>query len=155
VWWIFQISAAVGQPLDDVEHPQRPGAVVGILVDGGDEVEQRPLVTGRRQGDPADVVAEVELRVGAPHRRAEPPEAGHDPLAEPGHGGHRGGELAGEVLDVGRAVEEDEGTAAGVQPRILLDVPHQRLGVRHPSFEALLAGCAGSGGFGHGASSRC
>ena len=134
-----QRGPATLQTLDEVEHPQRAGAVVGVLVDRRHEVEQLALGARRRQGDLADVVVEVELRVGPPDGRAEAARGRPRPARA---GAARSATVAAmlgpEVVEVGRPVEHDERAAVGVEPRVLLDVPHQRLGVGHPPLEALL-----------------
>ena len=134
-----QRPATALHAFDDVEHPQRAGPVVRVLVDRRDKVEQLPLRSRRREGDPAEVVVEVELRIGPPRGGPETADAGRHPLTQAGDGGHGRGDLAAEVLEVERPVEQHQRAAARVQPRVLLDVPHQRLGVGHVPFEALLA----------------
>ena len=94
------------QPVDDVHRPQRPGPVVGVLVDPRDGVEQLAHRARRRQGDDAQVLVEVELGVGPPHRRAVATEAADDVLHQARHGDDGGRQLGAEVLDVGHAVED-------------------------------------------------
>ena len=134
-----QRAAVELQTLDGIEDPQRPSAVVGVLVQRGDEVEQLAFVARRRHRHGAHVVVEVELGIGPPHRRAEPTDAGHDPFPQPRDLGDGRRDLGPEVFDVERPVEQHQRAAARVEPRVLLDVPHQRLGVGHPPLEALLA----------------
>ena len=134
-----QRPAAALHAFDDVEHPQRAGPVVWVLVDRRDQVEQLPLRSRRGEGETAEVVVEVELRIGTPHGGSEAADAGRHPLTQAGHVGHGRGDLAAEVLEVERPVEQHQRAAARVQPWVLLDVPHQRLGVGHLPFEALLA----------------
>ena len=94
---------------------------------------------GGAERDVADVVGEVELGVRSPLWRGQPPQRRNHPLAQPRHLGHRPGDVAAEVVDVDGTVEDQQRAAAGVEPRVLVEVPHQRLGVAHPPLETLLS----------------
>ncbi|MEZ5261024.1 MAG: hypothetical protein R2755_04445 [Acidimicrobiales bacterium] len=61
-----QGAAAVGQPVEHEEAPQRPGAVEGFLEQPGRQIEQGGVVAGGRHGHVQQVVAQVELGVGLP-----------------------------------------------------------------------------------------
>jgi hypothetical protein len=128
-------APATIEPVDDHEMPQRAGAVERVLHEAGGEVVQLAECARGGQRDMAEVVVEVELRIGCPTRGRQPPDAGHHPLPESRYLGDRVGDSASEVLDVRGPVAHDDHAAAGVQPRVLLDVPHERLEVRHPALE--------------------
>ena len=75
-----QRAAAAFETLDDREAPQRTGAVEGILIQAGAQVEELTLGAGTRERDVAQVVVEVELGVGRPGRGRQPTEAGVHPF---------------------------------------------------------------------------
>ena len=63
VWCIFWMNAALAalHAVDDVELPQRPGAVERVGQHGGGQVEQLAQRPGGGQSDVADVVVEVDV----------------------------------------------------------------------------------------------
>ena len=133
VWCIFVTSAALppSQTLDDEELPQRAGAVERIEHEQAGEVEQLAARAGSGQGDAADVEVDVEVGVVGPDRGAEPGGVRLDPPTEPGHGVDGGLHAGPQPVEVGRAIEDRDRAERRRQERILLDAPHQRLGVAH------------------------
>ena len=85
----------------------------------------------------ADVIGEVELGVRSPLRRRQPPKRRHHPLAQPRHLRHRPRDMDCGSGRSRRGIDDQQRATAGVQPGVLVDVPHQRLDVTHPPFEAL------------------
>ena len=134
-----QRPAAALEPVEHHEHPERTGSIEGILVEAGRQLVELARGARRRQAEVANVVADVELGVGRPQRRRQPPQPGHDPLAQTRDLGDGPAHAVAELLDVHGPVEHADHPAVGVQPRVPLDVPHERLGVRHPALEAHLA----------------
>ena len=65
-------DAAVGEALDEVDLPQRLGAVQRTGDDAGDQLAQLLEAAGARQCGAAYVVAEVEVRVVDPDRVGQP-----------------------------------------------------------------------------------
>ena len=120
-WWSLQNSAlrSALEAVDHHEHPQRPGAVEGVLVEAGRQLVELADRAGRGQAEVADVVVEVELGIGRPQRRRQPPQTGHHPLAQAGDLGHGPAHAAAELLDVDGPVEHADHAAVGVQPRVL------------------------------------
>ena len=124
-----QCAPSALEAVDDEELPQRPGPVEGVLMELLHEVEQGAGGAGSTEADPTDVVGEVELGIRSPHRRRPPAECRHNTLREAGHLGNRERDPPFEVDGVDHTVADHDDPAIGVQPRVLLDVPHQRLGV--------------------------
>ena len=63
----------VGEPLDQVDLPERPGPVELARHEAADELAQLRVRAGSGQGGAADVVVELEARVVDPHRQPEVP----------------------------------------------------------------------------------
>ena len=143
-WWIFMISAglAVGQAVDHGELPQRPGPVEALHGDRlrhVEQVAQRAVAGGAR---PAQVVVEVEVRVDLPARRRDRQRVGHDALAQAGHEPRRAVEALDQPVVIGGPVEHRHRGDRRPQQRVLLDRPHERVGVAHPVLEAHLSAIA-------------
>ena len=131
---------AVLQPADHDETPERTGPVEGLGVELGGEVEELAVRAGLGQHDLAQVEVEVELDVGDPRGRRHPGEAGDDALVEAWRLRDPGPHLGAEVLHVRRAVEHDQRPTVRVEPRVLLDVEHERLVVAHAGCQFGLSG---------------
>jgi hypothetical protein len=126
----------VGQPLDDRELPQRPGPVEALHGDRLGHVEQvaQRALAGRPH--PPEVVVEVEVGIDHPAGRRPDERRAHDPLA---HAGDEPGaplELVEEPGPVRCPVEDGHRGDRRAQERVLLDAPHERVGVAHPVLEA-------------------
>ena len=63
-------EAVLGQPLDQPQLPQRPGAVEGLREDASGQPLELLLAAGARQRGVAHVEADVEVGVVDPHRAA-------------------------------------------------------------------------------------
>ena len=114
--------------VDDVELPQRPGAVERIGEHRRGEVEQLAQRARRGQGDVADVVVEVDVVGVDPHRR-QAVGALLDALAQPRDEGDGPGEPATEACEVGRPVEQrdvGEGRAKADPSRGATSGPRRR-----------------------------
>ena len=115
----------------DGELPQRTGPVEGRRRHRRRQVEQLPHPAGRRDGDGPEVVVEVEIVVGHPLGRGEAEGGSHDAVAEPWDrldglldlGAHAGG--------VGCTLEDADVREVRAEGGVLLDRPHDRLGVAH------------------------
>ena len=130
-----QSRLAAAQAVDDDELPQRSGAIERIAGDEAGQVEQLTHRAGLRQGDVADVVAQVEVAVGDPRRRREVDRRRLHTLAESLDHVHGALHARQQPVEVGRAVENrDRGERAG-QMRILLEPPHQALRIAHLAVE--------------------
>ena len=83
-WWILVSSATrpPGEPVDDVELPQRAAAVERAAEHPRDGLGELPVVAGRRDRGLADVEVEVEVRVVDPVRQVEPERDLHEPPAQ-------------------------------------------------------------------------
>ncbi len=126
------------EAVDDDEPPQRPGPVERLLVELRREVEELPVGPGLRQSQPAHVVVEVELGVGHPRRWGEATETRDDPLVQARHLGDRAAQRPTEVLRIDRPLQDRHRRATRIEPRVLLDVPHQRFVIGHAVAEAHL-----------------
>ena len=122
-------GAPAFQSLDHHEPPQRSCPVERLEVQLGGEIEE--LAHRARLGQPqiAHVVRELELGIGNPRRRGDAAEARNDPFVESGHTRRGGAHRLFEVVAIGWVVEQRQRTAARIEPRVLLDIPHQRFGV--------------------------
>ena len=67
-----QGPAAIGESFDDPVLPQRMIAVQALGHHPRHQRGKLPVVAGRRQGGPPDVVTKVEMRVIDPDRPSEP-----------------------------------------------------------------------------------
>ena len=134
-----QRTTAVFEAVDHHEHPEGPGAIEGVLVQQGREVEELPDGSRCGQAQVPEVVVEVELGIGGPGRRRQATQAGNDPLAEPRDVRYCVGNPVAKGIEVDGLVEDGDHRAAGVEPRVLLDVPHERFRVGHFLLEAQLA----------------
>ena len=117
---------------DDDEPPERTRSVERLGIQLRGQVEQLAHRAGCRQHDFADVGIEVELGIGNPCRCRQPCEPGHHTLVEPWRASDSGTQRLAEAVHVERTVEEDDRCATRIEPRILLDVPHERLVFAHP-----------------------
>jgi hypothetical protein len=110
VWCSFWISGALAatQAIDDDELPQRPGAVERVARDEAGQIEQLAHRARLGQCHPAHVVAEVEVGVVDPHRRAQVHRRRLHTLAQARH--RVGGALhaAQEHVEVRRLVEHGD-----------------------------------------------
>ena len=127
---------AAFEALDDRELPEGPGPVEGVLIDEGRQIEELALGAGRGHRHATNVEVDVEGGVVGPLRGGEAEGRRHDPLAQPREGLHRPLHAAAEPLEVRRPVEERELQERRPEGRILLDRPHQCLGVAHAALEA-------------------
>ena len=105
------ISQQCGAPsleaVDDDELPQRAGAVVGVLVELGGQVEQLPLVPGA--GSAMWRTWKSRSNSGSGARPAARAGRGrHDALEQPRHCDDGVTRSASEVVEVERAVEDDQ-----------------------------------------------
>ena len=133
-----QCTPAALEAVDQHEVPQRPGPVVGVLIELRRQVEQLAYRARLGQGDVADVMVQVELRVGCPLRRREPAEAGHDTVSQTRHHCRPVRDPGADAVELDPAVEHRDARTVRVEPRVLLDGPHQRLGVAHLALEPQL-----------------
>jgi hypothetical protein len=132
-------AAPALQALDDHELPEGAGAVEGRVDEGRGQVQQLPQRTRRRQGDPAQVVVQVEVGLLAPLRRGQPAEGGDHPLVQARDHRHRPLQPGAEAVGIRRDVEHGDVGDRGAQVRVLLEVPHQGLDVGHATLVAHLA----------------
>ena len=130
---LHQRRPAATEALDDDELPQRPGAVEGVVGEQGRQVEQLAHRAGLGQGDAADVVVDVEVGVVDPRRRREVDGRRLDPPAQAGHGPGRLLHPGPQGVEVRRAVEHRHRRERRGQVGVLVDPPHQPLGVGHPA----------------------
>ena len=141
VWWIRWSSAArpPSRPSMSVNsHSGRDRSSGGAVSDRGDveEVAHRPRLGER---DPADVVVDVERRVGAATRAARCAAAATRP-ARRAAGSRRCAcsTFARSRSSSAAAVEDREVAEVGAERRVLLDRPHDRFARRHPHGVRLL-----------------
>ena len=135
VWCIFASSAAL--------PPRRPSTTTnchsgrvrsnGSSVDQRGQVEQLAERARLGQGDAADVVVDVEVGVVDPHRRREVDGRRLHAPAQAGHVPRRPLHARTEPVEVGRPVEDRQRGERRREVRILLEAPHQPLGVAHPA----------------------
>ena len=142
---------ATAQPLDDGELPQRAGAVERVDHGQRRQVEQLAQAPGLGQGDPANVVVDLEVRVVDPERRREVGRGRLHTPPEPWHGGDRPFHPRPEPVEVRRAIEHRDAPERRRQVGVLLEAPHQPLGVAHPPF----VGVGHRSSIAHGAYRRC
>ncbi len=124
--------ASTLEPVDHDEAPQRPGAVERLLVQLGSEIEQLPFAAGWRELHVAYVEFDVELGIRHPRRRGDTGQARSDSFVETWQPAHGVAHREPEVIPVERTLEDRDGGPARIQPRIRLDVPHERFVVGHP-----------------------
>jgi len=86
-----------------------------------------------------DVEVEVELRIGHPRRRRKSTDASNGTFTQSRHTFDRAPHGSVEVLRVDRSLEDRQRRATRVEPRVLLDVPHQRFVIGHAIAETLLS----------------
>ena len=127
---------AAFEPLDDRVLPERSGPVEAGHRGGAGQVQHR---VERRLArlHPSQVVAQVEVRVAGPLRRSHAQQRRRDPLAHPRDQPRAPLDLVHEPVPVGRPVEQQHRDDRRPQQRVLLDVPHERVGVAHVALEAL------------------
>ncbi len=128
---LHQRRLAAAQALDDDELPQRPHPVERVVDEQRGDVEQ--LAHGARlgQGDAPHVVVDVEVGIVDPRRRGEVHRGRLDPPPQPRHGPRRSLHPGSQGVEVRRAVEHRDGAERRREVGILVDPPHQALGVRH------------------------
>ena len=130
-----QRRAAFAQTVDQDELPQRTGPVERVGGDQRGEVEQLAHGTGLRQREVADVVVQIELRIVDPERRVEVCRRGLHALAQAGDHVHRTVHSTAQVVEFDLAIEDRHVAERRREVRILLEAPHQPLGVGHPPVE--------------------
>jgi hypothetical protein len=131
-----QRGPSVRQAFDDRVAPERAGPIEGIREVRSRVVEELAIGARRRQPDAAHVEVEIERRVVDPRRRRHAGGRRHDLLAEAGDLLHGARDAGPEPLERRHRVEERHVEERRAQARVLLEVPHQRLGVGHPTFRA-------------------
>ena len=119
------------EPADRDETPERASAIERLHVERRRQVEQGPLVARCGQFDAAHVIVEVELGVRHPCRRRQASQTGHDSLIELGHRSDGVAQVEPEALGIDGPIEDGERRTARVEPRVLFDVPHERLVLAH------------------------
>ena len=127
-----QRAATPFEPTDEDEPPKRARPVERLRVELGSEVEKLPVRSRSGQHDFANVRVDVELCVGDPRRGRNSTKAGHGALIEARGARDTGTHLTHEPSGVDRLIEQNDRTTTGVEPRVLLDTPHQRLVLAHP-----------------------
>ena len=130
-----QCRLAAAQALDDRELPQRAGAIERVGRDQAGEVEELAHRAGLRQRDPAHVVVDVEVWVVDPHRRGEVRRHRLHPLSQPLEHVRGSLDALDELVEAGWPVEHRDVGERARQVRVLLDPPHQPLGVAHLAIE--------------------
>ena len=124
------------EAFDDRQLPERPSAVEGVLVDEGGQVEELALGARGRQGQAPDVEVQVEGGIVGPLRRGEAGGGRDDALCQPGEDADGPFHAAPEPGEVRSSVQQGELEERGAEAGILLDRPHERLGVAHAAFES-------------------
>ena len=132
-----QRTRAISEVGDEHDAPRRTPRWERGHVDLGGEVEQRSAIAGRRDRDLNDMVRQIEVRINLPAQCSERAVSVGDPLDEARHGGDSGRHLAPKKVEVDGPVEYRQQTAAGVEPRVGADAPHQRFLIRHRRFEVV------------------
>jgi hypothetical protein len=133
-----QRGAAVGEVGDRDGLPERSGPVEALHRHGLGQVEHGALVAVACGSHPAEVVVEVEVRVHLPAWWRDRVRIAPHPLAHAGHQPGAALEQVAEALLVGGPVEEEHRSDGRAQQRVLLDGPHERVGVGHAVLEAQL-----------------
>jgi hypothetical protein len=131
-----QCAAATLETLDDDELPQRSRAIEGVVGDQRGEILQLAHRTGIGKRHASDVVTNVELRVAHPARRTACHWRRLHALAQSRDRDARAVHARDEGLEVDRAIEDGDIGERGSEERVLLDSPHQRLGIGHALVEA-------------------
>jgi hypothetical protein len=129
-------GAVVGEALHERVLPERARAVEAGHRRGARQVEHR-VVGGLAHPDATQVVHEVEVGVGRPVGRTHAQERGRDALAHAWDQPRPTFQPPDEVVPVRRPVEEQHRDDGRAQQRVLLDVPHERVGVAHVRIETL------------------
>ncbi len=127
-----QRGAAVGEPVDERELPERSGAVERLLGEHAAEVEERAVVGGCRHGDDAHVRVDVEGGVVGKLGRHDAHRCTDDALAQARDRVEGPVQRVPQPLVARTPIENRQVAEVGPQCRILLDRPHDRFGVRHP-----------------------
>ena len=135
------------EALDGQELPQGPGAVERVVGEGHGEVAERVERAGLGQGDGRTwrhTSKSGSVRHSGGARR---PSAGTHALAQAGHHGGGVRHAGAEAVEVGRPVEQRDVGEARREVRILLEVPHQGLEVRHAALVVHGAVCHRPSGY--------
>lgn len=163
----FDCLHDMGVPIGAARHaydaPADHGTVLLVEPFAGDRVEDNCNPVGRMfypastfictpNSLSQDVGLAFGARAGEARLRDVFPEAGFTQFRRapetPFNLGHRERDPPDEVGVVDRTVAQENEAAVGVEPRVLLDVPHQGFGIGHPPFEPLLSRRAFLGHFG-------
>ena len=131
-------AAAAVEAVHQGALPQRPGPVEALHGDGLGHLQQVAHGAVARHPGEAEVVAEVEVGVDLPPRRCQRQRVGPHPLAQPGHHPTDPVEGAPQVLASHGALQHHHGGDGGAQHGVLLDGPHEGVGIAHAVLEAHL-----------------
>ena len=124
-------ALAVREVLHQDAFPQRTGPVEALHGGGSGHLHDvGQLALAGRAGE-AQVVAEVEVRIDLPTRRRGRHRTVRHALAQAGDDATGPLEHAPEVFPFDRSVDDDQRGDRRTQQRVLLDGPHQRVGVAH------------------------
>ena len=122
-------GAIVGETLDERALPQRTGTVEVAHRRGRGHVEHRVERPRLRRPHATDVVREIEVGIGRPCRRPDAQRGLDDALTQARDEPSPAIETGDELVPLGRLVEHQGGHDRRAQLRVVIDVPHQRVGI--------------------------
>ncbi len=126
-----QRTLAAGNAGDGDETPQRSRPIHRLGVQLGGEVQQLTVRTIARQLHLSDVVVEIKLGVRSPRRSGQAAEPRDDSLVQPRHVGNAVAQETAKHGHIYRPLQQGQTCPVRVEPRVLLNVPHERFVLRH------------------------
>ena len=124
-------ALAVFEPLDHVHLPQWAGPVESLHGDRVGEIQQVPHRPGSRRTAKAQVVREVEVGVRLPAGRRDRTRWGVYPLTKAGYDPGQPVDRADDPVPIKGAVVHADHDDGRTQERVLLDGPHESVGIAH------------------------